>query len=84
VLGAGTVRGDGCVSGVAVSQSLARRLAEILGSPEPFDNDPVVTERPYGPAGWRVIDAHLDEPWFGRTLAKHLGQLDIDEKEPSS
>ncbi len=74
LLGCRDGRGDGVCAGVTF-RNPGSLIAEITGT---VDNDPWSPEAMTWPL-LEVIDAYLDEPWC-RTLAKHLGHLDIDEE----
>jgi exodeoxyribonuclease V gamma subunit len=74
LLGCRDGRGDGVCAGVTF-RNPGSLIAEITGT---VDDDPWSPEAMTWPL-LEVIDGHLDEPWC-RTLAKHLGHLDIDEE----
>lgn len=77
VLGSRPGSGDGVCAGVAF-RSPGSLIAEISGIAGGAPEDPWSPEAMMWPL-LEVIDSSLAEPWC-RTLAKHLGQFDIDDE----
>ncbi len=83
VLGSRPGRDDGVCAGVAFRTpgsliSEISGISRITGAIDAIDDDPWAPDAMTWPL-LEVIDASLDKPWC-QTLAKHLGEWDIDDE----